>query len=75
MWTYNNACCPGVKQQDGTHQEGTGQHHADRQQEPVAQANVLLPEKERVSIGVVWYALAHKFFTNGANTLNGLNEV
>lgn len=64
MWTYNNACSPEVEQQDSTHQEGAGQHHTDRQQEPVAQANVLLPEKKWVSIGIVWDALANKFFTN-----------
>ena len=75
LLSYNDAGGPGVEQENGTDQEGAGQHHADRQQEPVSEANVLLPEQERVSIRVVEHTLAAKLFTDGPHTLDGLHEV
>ncbi|TNN34445.1 hypothetical protein EYF80_055392 [Liparis tanakae] len=76
-WTlaYNDAGGPGVEQEDGADQEGAGQHHADGQQEPVAQPDVLLPEQEGVSVGVVQHAFAAKLVANGANALDGFHEV
>lgn len=73
--TYNDAGSPGVEQENRTDQEGAGQHHADRQQEPVSEANVLLPEQEGVSVRVVEHTLATKLIADGPHTLNGLHEV
>ena len=73
--TYNDASCPWVEQEDRTNQEGASQYHTDRQQEPVSEANVLLPEQEWVSIGVVEDALATKLITNGPHALNGFHKV
>lgn len=73
--TYNDACSPGVEQEDRTDQEGAGQHHTDRQQEPVSEANVLLPEQEGVSVGVIEHTLAAKLIANGAHTLDGFHKV
>lgn len=73
--TYNDACSPGVEQEDRTDQEGAGQHHTDRQQEPVSEANVLLPEQEGVSVRVIEHTLAAKLITNGAHTLDGFHKV
>lgn len=75
MLTYNDASSPGVEQEDGTDQEGAGQHHADRQQEPVSEANVLLPEQEGVSVRVVEHTLAAKLITDCPHTLDGLHKV
>lgn len=72
---YNDAGGPGVEQEDGADQEGAGQHHADGQQEPVAEADVLLPEQEGVSVGVVEHALAAELVTDGPHALDGLHEV
>ncbi len=73
--TYNDACGPGVEQEDGAHQEGAGKDNTDGQQEPVAQTNVLFPEQKGVAIGIVLDSLTHKFLANCAHTLNGFNEV
>lgn len=73
--TYNDAGGPGVEQENGADQEGAGQHHADGQQEPVPEANVLLPEQEGVSIGVVEDALAAELVAHRPHALNGLHEV
>lgn len=75
MLTYNDSGGPGVEQENGTNQEGAGQHHADGQQEPVSEADVLLPEEEGVSVGVVEHALAAKLITDGAHTLDGFHKV
>lgn len=73
--TYNDTCGPWIEQQDGAHQEGAGQDYADGQQEPVAQADVLLPEEERVAIRIVPDALAHELLTDRAHAFDSLNEI
>lgn len=73
--THNDAGRPGVEEEHGAHQEGAGQHHADGQQEPVPQADVLLPEEEGVSVGVVEHALAAELLADGPHALDGLHEV
>lgn len=73
--TYNDAGSPGVEQQNRTDQECAGQHHTDRQQEPVSEANVLLPEQEGVSVRVVEHALAAKLVADGPHALDGLHKV
>lgn len=73
--TYNDACGPGVEQKDGTHQEGAGKHYADRQQEPVAQTNVLFPKQKGVAVGIVLDSLPHELLADCAHALNGFNEV
>lgn len=75
MLAYNDAGGPGVEQENRTDQEGAGQHHADRQQEPVSEANVLLPEQEGVSVRVVEHTLAAKLFADGPHALDGLHKV
>lgn len=75
MLAYNDAGGPGVEQEDGADQEGAGQYHTDGQQEPVSEADVLLPEQEGVSVGVVEHALAAKLITDGPHALDGLHEV
>lgn len=72
---YNDASGPGVEQQDRADQEGAGQHHTDRQQEPVSQADVLLPEQERVSVRVVEHALATELVADGPHALDGFHKV
>lgn len=73
--TYNDAGCPGVEQKNRTNQEGAGQHHANRQQEPVSEANVLLPEEEGVSVWVVEHTLPAKLITDGPHTFDGFHKV
>lgn len=75
MVAYNDASSPGVEQENCTDQEGAGQHNANRQQEPVSEANVLLPEQERVSIWVVEHALAAKLIADGPHTFDSLHKV
>jgi len=75
MLAYNDAGSPGVEQEDRTDQEGAGQHHADRQQEPVSESNVLLPEQEGVSVRVVQHAFAAKLVANGPHALDGFHKV
>lgn len=72
---YNDTSSPGVEQENRTDQEGAGQHDADRQQEPVSEANVLLPEQERISIWVVEHTLAAKLIADGPHTFNGLHKI
>lgn len=72
---YNDAGGPGVEQQDRADQEGAGQHHADRQQEPVSEADVLLPEQEGVSVRVVEHALAAELVADGPHALDGFHKV
>lgn len=75
MLAYNDAGSPGVEQEDRTDQEGAGQNHTDRQQEPMSEANVLLPEQEGVSIRVVEHTLAAELIADGPHTLDGLHKV
>lgn len=75
MLAYNDAGGPGVEQENCTDQEATGQHHADGQQEPVSQSDVLLPEQERVSVRVVEHTLAAKLVADGPHALDGLHKV
>lgn len=73
--THNDAGGPGVEQEDGTHQEGAGQHHADGEQQPVAQADVLFPEQERVAVGVAGEALAAVVAADGPDALDGFHKL
>lgn len=41
----------------------------------MSQADVLLPEEEGVSVGVVEHALAAELIADGPHTLNGLHKV
>ena len=75
LWTHYDACGPGVEQEDGTDQEGTGQHHADGQQEPVAESDILFPEQEGVAVGVVQHALAAELVAHRPHALDGLHKV
>lgn len=72
---YNDASNPGVEQENGTNEEGAGQRDGDRQQEPVPEADVLLPEEEGVSVRVAEHALAVKLLTDGPHTFDGLHKV
>lgn len=73
--THYNSSSPGVKQEDGTDQEGAGQNNAYRQEKPVAQANVLLPEQEWVPVWVAGQALTAVVAADGTDTLDGLHEL
>lgn len=73
--TYNDASSPGVEQQNGTNQEGAGQDHTDRQQKPVSETDVLLPEQEGVTVWVVEHTLPTKLVADGPHTLDGLHKV
>lgn len=72
---YNDASNPGVEQENGTDEEGAGQRHGDGQQEPVPEADVLLPEEEGVSVRVAEHALAAKLLADGPHTFNDLHKV
>lgn len=50
--THDDASGPRVEEEEGADEKGAGEHDADGQQQPVAQADVLLPEEERVAVGV-----------------------
>lgn len=73
--SYNDASSPGVEQENSTDKEGAGQHNADGQQEPVSEANILLPEQEGVSIWVAEHTLATKLIADGPHTFNGFHKV
>ena len=73
--THNDAGGPGVEEEHGADQEDAGQHHADGEQEPVAQADVLLPEKERVAIGVAGEPLAAVVAADGPDALDGFHKL
>lgn len=74
-WTHNDAGGPRVEQEQSANQEGACQHHADGQEEPMSEADVLLPEQERVSVGVVEQALAAELVADGPHALDGFHEV
>lgn len=73
--THDDSCRPGVEQEEGADEEGAGQHHADGQQQPVTQTNVLFPEEERVAVGVGREALAAVVAADGPHALNGLHKL
>ena len=74
--THDDAGRPGVEQQQGADKEGAGQQDADGQQEPVAQANVLLPEEEGVAAGVAQHPVALGGLpADGPHALNRLHKV
>lgn len=75
MRAYNDGSNPGVEEEDGTDEEGAGQRDADRQQEPVPEVDVLLPEQEGVSVWVAEHALAAKLLADGPHTFDGLHKV
>lgn len=75
MGAYNDAGNPGVEEEDGTDEEGAGQRHGDGQQEPVPEADVLLPEQEGVPVRVAQHAPAAKLLADGPHTFNDLHEV
>lgn len=75
MAAYNDASNPGVEQEDGTDQEGAGQRHGDGQQEPMPEADVLLPEQEGVPVRVAQHALAAELLADGPHTFNDLHKV
>lgn len=75
MMAYNDASNPGVEQENGTDEEGAGQRDGDRQQEPVSEPDVLLPEQEGVSVRVAEHALAAKLLADGPHTFDGLYKV
>lgn len=72
---YNDASNPGVEQENGTDEEGASQGDGDRQQEPVSEADVLLPEQEGVTVRVAEHALAAKLLADGPHTFNSLHKV
>lgn len=72
---YNDASNPGVEEENGADEEGAGQRDGDGQQEPVSEADVLLPEQEGVSVRVAEHALAAKLLADGPHTLDGLHKV
>lgn len=73
--TYDDASSPGVEQQNRTNQEGAGQDHTDRQQKPVSETDVLLPEQEGVSVWVVEHTLTTELVADSTHTLNGLHKI
>lgn len=73
--TYNNARSPWIEQEHGTHEKGAGEHHANEEQQPVAQADILLPEKEWVAVWVAGHTQATVVVADGAHTLNGLHKL
>lgn len=75
MMAYNDASNPGVEKENGTDEEGAGQRDGDRQQEPVPEVDVLLPEEEGVSVWVAEHTLAAKLLTDGPHTFDGLHKV
>lgn len=75
MVAYDDGSDPGVEEENGTDEEGAGQRYSDRQQEPVSEADVLLPEQEGVSIWVAEHALVAKLLADGPHTFNGLHKV
>ena len=64
--THDNARRPRVEEEEGADEECAGQHHADGEQEPVAEAHVLLPEQEGVAVGVGGQPLAAVVAADGA---------
>lgn len=75
MVAYNDAGNPGVEEEDGTDEEGAGQRDGDGQQEPVPEADVLLPEQEGVPVRVAQHALAAKLLADGPHTFDDLHKV
>lgn len=75
LLTYNDCSSPGVQKKEGTHQECAGQDHADGQEQPVAEPNVLLPEEEWVAIRVTWYSQAGEIVANGSNFLYSVHKI
>lgn len=74
--THNDAGCPRIEQQKGAHQESTDQHDADSLQKPVAQANVLLPEKERVATGITEHTMClGSLIADSSHALNSCHKV
>lgn len=72
---YDDAGDPGVEQEDGADEEGAGQGDGDRQQEPVSEADVLLPEQEGVSVRVAGHALAAELLADGPHNFDDLHKV
>lgn len=73
--THDDSSRPGVEQEEGADEEGAGEHHADGQQQPVTQTNVLLPEEEGVAVGVGREALPAVVAADGPNALDGLHKL
>lgn len=75
LLTYNDSSSPGVQQEKGTHQECTGQDHADGQEEPMAETNILFPEEEWVAIRIIWHSQAGIIVANGSHFLDRFHKV
>lgn len=73
--TYNDASGPGIEQEDGAHQEGTCQDDAYRQEEPMPEPDVLLPEEERVPAGVAVHSLLRELIAHRSHALDRLDKV
>lgn len=73
--THNDPGRPGVQEEDGTHEKRACKHHADGQEKPVAEAEVLLPEEEGVAVGVAGQPQARVVVADGPDLLDGLHEV
>lgn len=72
---YNDASNPGVEEENGADEKGAGQRDGDGEQEPVSEADVLLPEEEGVSVRVVEHALAAELLADGPHAFDGLHKV
>lgn len=73
--TYDNAGGPWVEQKDGTDEEGGCQYHADEEQQPVAKTYILLPEEERVAVGVAGHSLPTVIVADGTDALDSLHKL
>lgn len=73
--THDDAGRPRVKQEEGADEERAGEHHADGQQQPVSQTNILFPEEERVAVGVGREPLPAVVAADGPHALDGLHKL
>lgn len=73
--TYNNAGGPWIEQEDSTYEKSAGEYHANKEQQPVAQADILLPEEEWIAVRVAGHTQATVVVADVAHTLNGLHKL